>query len=61
MQAVTRCSTMAMVVDKTLPRPYINSCLGDSVGHFNVLLEIDSSNRRNPRSEPSLSITGLLV
>ena len=38
--------------DKTLPRPYLNSCLEDPVGHFNELLETDSSDRRNPRSEP---------
>ena len=48
-------------LDKTLPRPYLNSCLEDPVRHFNGLLETDSSDRRNPRSEPSLSITGLLV
>ena len=47
--------------DKTLPRTYLNSCLEDPVEHFNGILETDSSNRRNPRSEPSLSITGLLV
>ena len=38
--------------DKTLPRPYLNSCLDDPAGHFNGLLETDSSDRRNPRSEP---------
>ena len=47
--------------DQTLPRPYLNSSLEDPAGHFNGLLETDSSDRRNPRSEPSLSITGLLV
>ena len=47
--------------DRTLPRPYLNSCLKDPLGHFNGLLETNSSDRRNPRSEPSLSITGLLV
>ena len=49
------------LADKTLPRPYLNSCLEDPAGHFNGLLETDLSNRRNPRSKPSLSITGLLV
>ena len=48
-------------IDKTLPRPYLNSCLEDPAGHFKGLLETDSSDRRNPRSEPSLSITGLLI
>ena len=38
--------------DRTLPRPYLNSCLEDPVGHFNGLLETDSSDRKNPRSEP---------
>ena len=47
--------------DRTLPRPYLNSCLEDPAGHFNGLLETDSLDRRNPKSEPSLSITGLLV
>ena len=47
--------------DRTLPRPYLNSCLENPAGHFNGLLETNSSDQRNPRSEPSLSITGLLV
>ena len=38
-------------IDKTLPRPYLNSCLEDPAGHFNGLLETDSKDRRNPRSE----------
>ena len=40
------------VIDRTLPRPYLNSCLEDPARHFNGLLETDSSDRRNPRSEP---------
>ena len=47
--------------DKTLPRPYLNSCLENPAGHFNELLETNSSDQRNPRSESSLSITSLLV
>ena len=40
------------VDDKTLPRPYLNSGMEDPTGHFNGLLETDSSDRRNPRSQP---------
>ena len=48
---VTNIETNDSNHDRTLPRPYLCSCLEDPAGHFNGLIETDLSGRRNPRSE----------